>query len=489
MTNSQVKQAIDETIGREPLMDEAFLQKVMDGKQPRKKRLPFIQPAIVLLLLFVVGGMLYFMPQSDEQLAVNIEEQYLTDEEEQLIKNYYSAILNKNKKSFEKLSSIPFDQAVERYLKFDLKQPLQVLKKIENEEFVIVYVKLHSNGTDYLDRIELIESTKKVDIDVKQSLFQYESDITLPKFITLDYKVAPTAPVMQNVDFDKEKVHTRQVNGNTLYLVPRKEGMQHILETEDGLYIELNITSNMTIYTNAGNKDTTYFVNDVTKEATYLFQNQFGDYQMITGHVQYGGVSTYHTDFHDNPVALLVGDKPKIVTIDQGQLMYADVFENAQFMNPAEFYSTESAGPNLLVKYTDDYQQISTYYEFNAIDELQDSRTVNMYEAKPEHLKEMIVQNRYKNNIKYVFNKGTLHYTDDTRIFLVKPKSEDEKPYSGDLIEKTYTNIQIETKDNQYFITGDNGFSWTLTRTAPRILKDEKGIEYTVPVNFDDYTE
>lgn len=60
---------------------------------------------------------------------------------------------------------------------------------------------------------------------------------------------------------------------------------------------------------------------------------------------------------------------------------------------------------------------------------------------------------------------------------------------SGELIEETYTNIQIETKDNQYFITGDNGFSWTLTRTAPRILKDEKGIEYTVPVNLDDYTK
>lgn len=29
MTNSQVKQAIDETIGSESLMDEAFVQKVM----------------------------------------------------------------------------------------------------------------------------------------------------------------------------------------------------------------------------------------------------------------------------------------------------------------------------------------------------------------------------------------------------------------------------------------------------------------------------
>ncbi|WP_339172893.1 hypothetical protein MKY51_13520 [Solibacillus sp. FSL R5-0691] len=486
MTNSRVKQAIDETIGREPLMDEAFVQKILDGKQHRKKRLPFMQPAIVLLILFAVCGMLYFMPQSDKQLAVDIEEQYLTDEEEQLVKNYYSAILNKNKKSLEELTSIPFDQAVERYSKFDLKQPLQVLKKIDSKEFVIVYVKLHSNGTDFLDRIELIDSTGKVDLDVEQPLFQYESDITLPKFITLDYKVAPTAPLMQNVDFDKEKVHTRQLNGYTLYLVPRKGGVQHVLEIDDGQYIDLNITSDMTVYTIAGNKDTTYFVNDETKEATFLFRNKFGDYQMITGQVQDGGGSTYNTDFHENPVALFVGDKPKIITIDQGQLMYADVFEYVKFVNPNEFYSTESAGPNLLVKYTDDYQQVSTYYEFIAIDELQDSRTVNMYETKPEHLKDVMVQNRYKYNIQYVFDNGTLHYKDDTRIYIEKPKSKDEKPYSGELIEKTYTNIQIETKGNQYFITGDNGFSWTLTRTAPRILVDEKGIEYTIPIAFED---
>ena len=41
MTNSQVKQAIDETIGRQPLMEEAFVQKVMQKKQ-RKKPLPFL---------------------------------------------------------------------------------------------------------------------------------------------------------------------------------------------------------------------------------------------------------------------------------------------------------------------------------------------------------------------------------------------------------------------------------------------------------------
>ncbi|WP_336045617.1 hypothetical protein [Solibacillus ferritrahens] len=114
-----------------------------------------------------------------------------------------------------------------------------------------------------------------------------------------------------------------------------------------------------------------------------------------------------------------------------------------------------------------------------------DPEEKDMYLAKPEHLNEMLVQNRNESRIMYVFDNGTLHYTSNTRLYLEKPKSEDEKPYSGELIEKTYTNIQIKTKDNQYFITGDEGFSWTLTRTGPRILVDEKGNEYIIPYAFE----
>ena len=114
-----------------------------------------------------------------------------------------------------------------------------------------------------------------------------------------------------------------------------------------------------------------------------------------------------------------------------------------------------------------------------------DTEEEDVYLAKPEHLKDMFIQNRKESRIMYVFNNGTLHYKSDTRIYLEKPKSEDEKPYSGELIEETYTNIQIETKDNQYFITGDDSFSWTLTRTAPRILVDEKGNEYIIPYAFE----
>ena len=112
--------------------------------------------------------------------------------------------------------------------------------------------------------------------------------------------------------------------------------------------------------------------------------------------------------------------------------------------------------------------------------------TKEYYQAKPEHLQNMLLQNRYNDQITYFFSNGTLYYHSDTRFFYEKPEIEDEKPAPRELVEKTYTNIKIKTKGNQYFITGDDGFSLTLTRTAPRILQDEKGIEYTTPMKFED---
>lgn len=114
---------------------------------------------------------------------------------------------------------------------------------------------------------------------------------------------------------------------------------------------------------------------------------------------------------------------------------------------------------------------------------------IDILEAKPEHLQDMILQNRYNYSIKYIFEGDTLHYRNDTRIYRERPTAENPEPDSGELVEKTYTNVKIETKNNQYFITADDGFSWTLTRTAPRILQDERGIEYTVPIAFEDIVE
>lgn len=110
----------------------------------------------------------------------------------------------------------------------------------------------------------------------------------------------------------------------------------------------------------------------------------------------------------------------------------------------------------------------------------------SLYLAKPEHLQEISLQNRNNSQYIYVFSYGTLSYLGNTLpYYYEKPKSVQGELYSSKIIESQPIDIQIKTKKNQYFITGDGGFSWTLTRIAPRILVDENGIEYTIPYAFE----
>lgn len=52
---------------------------------------------------------------------------------------------------------------------------------------------------------------------------------------------------------------------------------------------------------------------------------------------------------------------------------------------------------------------------------------------------------------------------------------------TGDQVEKIFTNVEIKTKEDKYYITADEGISLTFTKIGERIIKDESGIEYTSP--------
>ena len=52
---------------------------------------------------------------------------------------------------------------------------------------------------------------------------------------------------------------------------------------------------------------------------------------------------------------------------------------------------------------------------------------------------------------------------------------------TGDQVEKIFTNVEIKTKEDNYYITADEGISLTFTKIGERIIKDENGIEYTSP--------
>ncbi|WP_079524205.1 hypothetical protein [Solibacillus isronensis] len=473
MTNSQVKQAIDETIGRQPLMEEAFVQKVMQKKQ-RKKPLPFLQPAIVVLLMLAVGVVLYFTPNQTLQ-AVEIESSYLEENHQQLVADFYEAIIQEDKKALAKLSSVDSEQAYARYSIIEFNKPVEVIKTIDTEKSITLFLKLQANDIEYLDKLVINKESEMIKLDITQSMVLYTENIELPKEFLLEYKEAPYAPVLENLELDINGAEIQPVNDHILYQIPTDEGNWRVFETPEGKRLDLNVASDQPTVVITGTSDQFFILDTEANDTTYIYRNKAGDYQIVTGQIRYQGVTTYATDFHEEPILIFGGEEPKVITIEEGQLMYANIFEQANLVHPSEFYHTEDIGPYLLVEYSDDLKQLSTYYSFTEKRIYTDQRKIGLLEARPEHFNDMSIAHRYNDQLIYIFNDNTIHYRG--------------KSLSGELIEETYTNIQIETKDNQYFITGDNGFSWTLTRTAPRILKDEKGIEYTVPVNLDDYTE
>lgn len=53
---------------------------------------------------------------------------------------------------------------------------------------------------------------------------------------------------------------------------------------------------------------------------------------------------------------------------------------------------------------------------------------------------------------------------------------------SSDQVEKIFANAEIKTKNDQYFITADEGINLVFTKVGERIIKDEEGMEYSTPI-------
>jgi hypothetical protein len=489
MTSSQVKRAIDETIGEQPLMNEAFIQKVVQHKGP-KKPLAFLQPVIVFLLMLAIGATLYFTPGKNEHSAVEISEQYLTDQQTKLLEQYYSAIASKDQKALENVATMSTAEVIKRYEAFDFTKGLEVVKTIDAENELTLFVKLSTANDALLEKLLLDKASNKFVLTDGYEFSYYEQEVELPKTISLKYKVAPIATPMENPTiYPLENAEKEKIDGNTLYQIETKKGVRRIFETFSGQRFDLGIVSEGMTYYSAGDYNQFYLVDSLTTMMTYIYLNQQGDYQIVTGELGEREVTTYQTEVVKEPFLIMSGEKPKIVTIQDGQLVYADFLKQADFENPIEFYSTESQGAMLLVKYTEDVKQTSSSYELTSMNVLENSALKDIWIAKPIHLQTMWLTQRYNGQLQYQFDDGTLYFRNNDRVNGTEEPTFGHDPIWPETIEKTYTNIKIETKGNQYFITGDNGFKWTLTRIAPRIFKDDKGIEYTVTMDIDKLSE
>jgi len=51
----------------------------------------------------------------------------------------------------------------------------------------------------------------------------------------------------------------------------------------------------------------------------------------------------------------------------------------------------------------------------------------------------------------------------------------------NDQVEKTFSNAEIKTENDKYFITADEGINLVFTKVGERIIKDEEGMEFSSP--------
>ena len=66
----------------------------------------------------------------------------------------------------------------------------------------------------------------------------------------------------------------------------------------------------------------------------------------------------------------------------------------------------------------------------------------------------------------------------------IKPSMEPEDVRVVKNEQQTYKGIQVEIKDDRYYITGDDEFSMTLKNTGKRIVEDASGEEYVASYEF-----
>ncbi|ATP41596.1 hypothetical protein CSE16_17005 [Solibacillus sp. R5-41] len=469
MTNSRIKQAIDETIGKEPLLNDAFVEKVLTKKKSRKT-LQWIQPAIALCMMLVLGVALYFLPNEYEQTAtvVEVKASILPKEQREVVVKYFDAISKQDAKALQKVANVNTEMVLKEYSIFDFEQPLEVVKTIDEEERVLLYIKLTASDINFLNEIQYVKATGKIELSEQQLFYSYD-EIEFPQSIDLEFRPAGYATEMWNFDLNAQQQAYEKVtfdDGTLLHQLKYKEGTLRVIETLEGKFFDLGIFSDGPATFFNGKPGELFILDEKTSIVTLLFKRSDGNYQMINGDLQEDkGITSYLRDFHDEPFFFWGGQEAKVVTVRNGELVSANIFEHAKLDGPSQFYSVEMIGPNVLLKYNEDFFQKSEHYSMLDLEKLTIDKVT--YEAKESHLQNIVFINRENYYNQYEF------YGNDMKIKLAPEDVEiDGKS------EKIYKNIKVRVDGEKYFLTGDDGFTLQLTRKDERTISDEKGNEY-----------
>lgn len=477
MKDNQLKKAIDEMISNKPLLNDAFVKRVMVPKKILNK-VSWVHPIIVLSLVFFIGMILYFMPNEQRQ-ATTIENNELPAKYEAIVRHYFEAISLKNAQAFAKVSDEDAKEIFHQYSNYKLNEPLTILKTIEYEDSYTVFVLLpKGEGHYFINQLNLVKNSRKITLSNDNKFTEYRN-IHLPISIPLQYRPAPFAVQLENFDLGKyQKAFETQTyeDGVKLYQLKTTKGTWRIIETMEGDLFEFPIVSSGQSYATGIAKNEYYIVDEKSSKVEILYKNREGQFQHLSGSTDRQGMINNQLGFHENPFFIWGGQDPTIATIRDGILVNAPILESANLIGPVEFYNVEAEGDMILLKYSEDDFQKSQYYRFQQFDKLEVVLYDKPLEAKVSHLNMLFLIGRGFNRLEF--------YNDELRVVL-RPDI-DPSPYAKnknknhlEAIDATYKNIKVTVKDSTYYITGDDGFEMTLTRIAERVFIDDKGNEFT----------
>lgn len=467
MTNSRIKQAIDEAIGKDPILNEAFVEKVLTKKKTRKSR-QWIQLAIILCTMLMFGFALYFLPAENMQTAVEMEADFLTEEQRTVVEDYFDAIYRKDVKALQKVANVNAETVFEEYSNFDLEQPFEIVKTIDEEQRILLYIKLTVGELDYLNEIQFVKATEKIELNEHQLFYAY-GDIEFPRSIELEFRTVGYATEMLNFDLkSKQQAYEKEIfaDGTILHQLKDEKGTFRVIETLEGKLLDVGIISDGPSTTSL-RPDEYLIIDDKASIVTLLYKHSNGNYQIVHGDFQKDrGINSYMQDFHDEQFYFWGGQEPKIVTIQDGELISANILEHAKLDGPSAFYSVDKRwGSTILLKYDDNYAQRSNYYMMEDFNKLSNMEVY--YDAKESHLQNNVFINRANYYNQYEFYENELKVKLAPKDVRIDGKSE-----------MIYTNIKVRVDGKKYFLTGDDGFTLQFTRKDDRTIVDEQGNEY-----------
>lgn len=397
MNDSNIKNSVDEAIGKEQWLTDELVSKMV-AKPPRRQRFKQAwQPLAAMIAVISLGTFLYFLPQDEypEQVQLMqaegepLEDGVLKEAYKDIVYSYFTAIEQRDYEAYEKVSrtqtvASPKEVFI-KYQNVDF-ATMEIYKTIPLGQEIKLYVR-HLDETDgqtYLHTIYLQPEAEIVSEDIYENWPIYE-EFLLPQEIDLTYEEKEALKPVSKYDtllYNQAADTIELSNGLRLMQMQTDDGIWQLLKVFDiedmsMFTLDLGVHEEGVIYADVprtvkNDREFISIYNDSSEHYKIIFYSETLDaYQMASGETGGYGVGAYVLDFHDEAFFFLQGNEDHIITFKDDRLIAANIIDAIDVPEwQKDFLSVEMVGNNVSLKYNEDYFQKSQYYHLKTLTRL-----------------------------------------------------------------------------------------------------------------------